>query len=285
MLFIKLDLSELLPLKDLKQKVDATMKSAVRDLTVATHAHIIEKASSKLHSRRQMYIDSLSFKQVGQDTWVINLDAKARWIEDGMEPHNMLDALLKSPKAKTAKDGSKYLVVPFGHGPGKGPTSTTTAQQSLIQTIKSEMKERDIPFGKIERDQSGQAKLGKLHSFNVTDAPLKTANLPGQGKGPIGQVMQGFQQNQMRSGSGIPFLQGVNVYQKLVKGPGGKQTVKRAIMTFRIASSKHREQSGRWDHPGLKAVNLFEEAQTWALEKWEKEIAPGVVGKLIITLD
>lgn len=285
MLFVKLDFSQLLPIKDLKQKVDGVMKSAVRDLTVATHAHIVEKASEKLHSRRQMYIDSLTIKPISDTTWIVNLDAKARWIEDGMEPHNMLDSLLKSPKAKTAKDGSKYMVIPFSHGPGKGPTSTTQAQQSLIQTVKAAMKSRDIPFGKIERDSGGQAKLGRLHSFNVMDAPLKTANLPGQGQGPIGHVVQGYQQNQMRMGSGIPFLQGVSVYQKLVKGKDGQQNVKRAIMTFRVASSKHREQSGRWEHPGLDAVALFEEAQKWCLDRWEREIAPKVIGQLIVSLD
>jgi hypothetical protein len=265
MFVINLDVGQLVALSnDLQSAAQKAMNDAGRELAAQTYGHIVEEAGKKLHTRRQLFIDSLKYMQVNEDTWVVHLDAKAVWIDEGLPAHNMLENLLRSPKAKTAKDGSKYVTVPFDHSPGKGKTAATPAQQDLINTIKAELKARKIPFGKIEKDQSGNALTGKLHSFDITKNPIKHFEGPGQGKGPVGAVKQGP--------TGIPFLQGVQVYQK--KGRDGK--IKRTIMTFRTASSKHAGQ-GRWDHPGLEAVNLMEDGARWAKEQWEREIGPKVL--------
>lgn len=245
------------------------MTTAGAKLTAMTRAHIIEEANKRLHTRRDMYIENLSHRQVDENTWVIHLDAKALWIEDGMPEHSMIDDLLKSPKAKTAKDGSKYMAVPFQHK--KGPTQMTPAQKTLLDTIKTELKNQKIPYGKTEMDSSGKPKLGLLHKFDIKNAPTKTANAPGQGKGPIGSVMQGP--------TGIPLLQGVRIYQREVKGANGKTSVRRDIMTFRIVSSKMKGQ-GRWDHPGLVPLKLFPEGYEWAKKTWENEVLPDLMRQL-----
>ncbi len=185
----------------------------------------------------------------------------------------MLDALLASPKAKRSKSGDRYVVVPFDHSPGQGVTSTTPAQQDLISTIKSAMKKEGIPFGKIEADASGAAKIGKLHSFSINDKPIKTKNAPGQGHGAIGDVRQGP--------TGTPFLQGVSVYQQA--DPKAKSGAKKVIMTFRIASSKHEEQQ-RWIHPGNEPMNIIEDAAKWGLETFDSEIAPGIIAKVMLEI-
>lgn len=149
---------------------------------------------------------------------------------------------------------SKYLVVPFAHK--KGPMSQTPAAQDLTSTIKRELKQRNIPYGKIERGPDGKAKTGLLHSFDINKEPVKTHDGAGQGHGPVGAVRQGT--------TGIPFLQGIRIYQR---NQGGK--INRGIMTFRVASSKQRG-SGKWVHPGLTARHFFEEGQDWALAQWDK---------------
>lgn len=263
MIFFNLDLGPLLSLsRELKPTVEQAMKDAARDLAVQAHAHIVEEVQQKLHSTRQKYLDALSYTQVDEDTWVISLDKPALFIEDGLPPNkDMLDGLLKSPKAKTAKDGSRYLIVPFEHK--KGKTEQTQAQSTLTDTIKTEMKRKRIPFGKIETDAKGQPKTGLLHSFDILKNPVKSGQGPGQGHGPTGSVRQGP--------TGIPFLQGVRVYQNKVKGKDGKESVKKSIMTFRVASSKHKGQ-GRWIHPGLEAKHFFDEAAKWALKEFEEKI-------------
>jgi hypothetical protein len=252
---------------EIRERLRAATKRAAATLAPAMHAHALELASERLHSRREMFVDNLHFIEEQNDTYVISLDAKARWIDDGMEAHDMKADLLKSPKAKTAKDGSKYLVVPFNHGPGKGATTMSPAQLTLQDTIKRELKNRKIPYAKIEKDGHGRPKTGLLHSFDIGDKPLKTAEGPGQGKGPVGKVMQGP--------TGIPLLQGIRVYQRATEG--GK--VKRAIMTFRIVSSKH--GADRWQHPGVKAARILDDTYEWGKREWEHNILPTLLDEVL----
>lgn len=263
MVYFNLDLGPIIAMvKGFDSSVRKAMDDAARDLTTMVHAHIVEQVQAKLHSTREKYINALSYKQVDQDTWVIELGKDAMFIEEGLKPNtDMLEGLLKSPKAKTAKDGSRYIVVPFEHK--KGATQQTPAQATLTNTIKAEMKKRKIPYGKLETDASGKPKTGLLHSFDIMKAPIKTAPGAGSGHGPIGAVKQGP--------TGIPHLQGVRVYQTKVKDKSGKESVQKSIMTFRIASSKMKGQ-GRWVHPGLEAKKFLDEAADWALKEFENRI-------------
>ncbi len=284
MMGINIDLGDLKDLMDLKEPTQKVLHDAARDLAVMTHAKIVEIANAKLHSRREMYVTGLHYGKVSDDVWVVSLAAAVRWIDDGQRPHSQLDDLLKSPKAKVSKkDGSKYIVVPFNHGPGKGATNSTKAQQDLVSTLKTEMKARGIPFGKIEKGADGNAKVGRLHSFNIGDAPVKTQHGPGQGHGPVGEVRQGPNDRQAvgggPSGGGRPFLHGVSVYQ--TKDPAARSGVKRSIMTFRIASSKHKAEGTRWNHPGTEPIHIMEDGFKWALEEWQSKIAPDIVSRII----
>lgn len=262
MIYLHFDVSDLLGLGDIKEKIQGSAQKELENLAKQTHAHIVEQVQKKLHSSREKYLDALSINEVDADTWLITLADKAMWIEEGIEPnHEMIDDLLKSPKAKTAKDGSKYMVVPFEHK--KGPTSQTPAAKSLTDTIKAEFKNRNIPYGKLEHDAQGKPKTGLLHQFNINNLPLKTGNGVGQGHGPIGAVKQGM--------TGIPLLRGIRVYQKEVKTPEGKSKIVKSIMTFRVVSSKQKG-SGSWVHPGLEPKHFFEEAVEWALKEWEDKI-------------
>jgi hypothetical protein len=266
-------------LQDLAKGFEAELKSSVqeaaRDLSVMLHARAVELSGEKLHSRREMYIRALSLHEE-EGAFVLALDASANWVEDGLPARNLLESLLKSPKAKRGLDGSKYLVVPFELGPGKGPTNTPASTLDLVNTVKAEMKKRRIPMG-VERDDQGRPKLGRLHKFDITSGPMKTHQAPGQGWGRIGDVKQGPNARQAvgggPAGGGTPFLQGVNVYQTAVAGGG----VKRSISTFRVASSKH--ESPRWDVKELEGVHIFESLEKWAAEQVETMI-PQIIENL-----
>jgi hypothetical protein len=255
---------------------------AGEELSKMVVAKAKEMAADKLHTRRKMYQDGLRTEKVGDDTWLVTLDAKVRWIDDGQSAFDMLKYLLASPKAKSGKNG-KYITVPFNHGP-MGPqgddsrTGRTAAQQDLVNAVKKELKARGIPFGKIEKNADGTDKSGKLHSFTISNAPLKQDPGAGQRRGPVGEVMQGSKSPGQKSG--IPFLQGVSIYQK--KGKDGK--TKRSILTFRVASES---QSGmaKWEHPGNAAVNILEKAAEEAVELWQKEVAPALFDKAVSDLN
>lgn len=271
MFFINVDFSALDDLLDIGTAAEGAMKQAANDLTAATRAKIVELANEKLHTRRAQFIEGLSHFQVDETTWVVNLDAKARWIDEGMKEHSMLDDLLKSKKAKRSKDGSTYVVVPFQHN--KAKQNLTPGQQMLLNTIKKELAKVGTTPNQIETNGRGEVKLGLVRSLDITKAPVSTPRRR-IGAGPTGQVAQGP--------TGIPILKGVRVYQKEFKNKAGETKVGRFVMTFRTASSKMGPD--RWRHPGLPPTNLLEEGVKWALEQWESKIAPQVLARLTAKL-
>lgn len=263
---INLDISDVVKLTEaLVPRATEALTKAAADLTAQIHVHIIERVNDQLHSTRDTYVKALSFLQINAFTWVVNLDASALWIEDGRPPGEMIDDLLRSPKAKTAADGSRYLVVPFQHN--KAPTRLPIAQHSLQDTVKAELKRRKIPYGKIERNVDGSPRLGLLHKLDITDKPLKTHEGAAQGWGKIGDVRQGR--------TGIPFLQGIRIYQRQVEG-----RTQRGIMTFRVVSDKQKG-TGSWFHPGLEPKHFFEEAFLWATREWETKIKQQVLREIV----
>lgn len=283
MIVVNVDLSGLRGLENFSDELTKAAKEAVRDLSAMSHAKAVELSGERLHTRRQMYLDALSLQE-HDGVWLLSLAGQAAWIDNGMEPHSMLDALLASPKAKRAADGSKFIVVPFEHGPGKGATNTAPAQLPIVEAVKAAMKQRGIPWAKVERDQNGRPIFGRLHRFNVA-APEKTGAGAAQGWGPVGDVRQGYSERNARmrqhggpGGGGAPFLQGVAVYQHA--DAGSKTGARRSVMTFRIASSKHQGQ-GRWEHPGLEPTHILDDVAAWAVEEAEKTIIPALVKKVL----
>lgn len=271
MINVNIDISQVAGLLKLEDEINKAADQACQDLAQLISTRAKEIAAQKLKTRREMYQKGLKVLRVDENTHVVALDAKVRWIDDGQPAHDMLKDLLNSKKAKRAKDGSRYIVVPFSHSPGKGKTGSTAAQQDLIGAVKKELRTRGIPFGKIETDQAGKAKLGRLHSFDIMHAPTKSDPGKGQRRGPVGDVMQG--------NTKIPFLQGISVHQSM--GKNGK--VQRSIMTFRVASEKHSAQA-KWEHPGNAPVAIMEEALKSALEMWSKEVAPAILDKILIEM-
>ena len=283
---VDLDASEIIELAHkLPEAVQEALAKAAEFLSLEMHARITERVNAQLKSRRGIYLDNLHITQESDLTWLIVLDEPALWIEEGLEEHEMIDNLLGGQGVKTALDGSKYRAIPFHH---TGlPSAITPEQQNLQNAIKKQLKRakneltgtRGIPYKKIERDPSGMPYTGRLHRLNV-NTPIKTAHGPGQGWGAIGRPRQGP--------TGIPFLKGVSIHQKLLKGPDGKPLMdsegmpqaRRDILTFRTVSSKHKG-TGRWVHPGLEAKNFMDEAVDWAEDEWKNKIRDQILADLI----
>lgn len=288
--YINLDMSDIIRMEEnLRPAMETAMKRAAEALTAETHAHIVEQVQQRLHSTREKYLAHLGFHQVNETTWVVDLMPGAFFIEEGLPPNfDMIDALLDdSPRpgsqapsgrpnvakgrTKTAKDGSRYRVIPFEHS--KGPSKQTPAMKSLTDTIKSELKRQKLPgIGTIEKNADGTPKTGFIRELDITKRPLKTGPGPGQGHGPVGSVRQGP--------TGIPFLQGVRIYQQKVTDKQGNESVKKFAMTFRIVSSKMKGQ-GRWVHPGLEGRRFFDEAFDWALDQWENKIKSQILDDVV----
>lgn len=259
------------PLTSFDQKfegaVNKALKRATQDLATMSHAHIMEKVQQNLHSTREKYIENLSFCQLDADTWMVELKHPALFIEEGLPSNfDLLPGLLKSKKVKTAKDGSKYVVVPFEHN--KSKSRQTPAQKSLTDTIKAELRKQGAPgITTVEKGADGKPLQGMIRSFSIMNNPVKTGEGPGQGHGPVGSVRQGP--------TGIPYLQNVRIFQKEIVKKDGTKGVKKSVMTFRVASSKHAGE--RWIHPGLEPKKFLDEAAEWSKREFENKIWPEIL--------
>lgn len=277
----------------------------VGDLAAQAHLRIIESAQQKLHTRREMYLEALNFVEVSPMLHVIELEAKARWIEDGMPEHEMIDDLLmggKPPKiVKSGKHkGKKYKVIPFQHN--KGPTKQTPAQQDLTATLKAALKKEKVPYGKIEKDEAtGLPKEGKLHEFNF-DTSHTNETKPHTPMGPTGPheswTAAGPRSHRQRNTprpagqegpGGRPFLWGVRVYQKILRDAKtgemlrtkkGNIRAQRSIMTFRIVG-EWQKGTGKWNYPGIEGMGFLDDAYEWAKREWEQNIEPEIISELL----
>lgn len=241
---INTDLSAFAGLSVITENLQKEIEQAGEKLVIATHAKIIEDVNTRLHSSKNTYLSSLKVVRPSNDTWIILLEPKAMWIEEGVAPNTeMIDQTLKGKESK---------VIPFQHNVVK--QEQTTAQASLTQTLKSEMKKKGIPFDRLERDSSGKPKIGRLHSFDVIK------NVP------------------KSKFTGQSYLQKVNVYQRQIKNSTGKMSTQRSIMTFRTMSVKQKG-TGMWVHPGYAAQKFLDEAFEWAQNKWNNEILPDLLNR------
>lgn len=282
MFSINIDLSQLNDLMDLKPLLKSVAQEAGDELSKMIVAKAKEKAADKLHTRRQMYQDALSSQQESDGVWVIHLDKKVRWIDDGQTAFDMLKGLLNSPKAKYGKNG-KYIIIPFDHSPGgrgggASKIGRTEAGQDLVNAIKNEFKKdkwkkQGVTFGGIEKDANGNDRYGRLHSFSIDGPPKRDAGL-GQRRGPVGEPMQGAKEKGQTSGT--PFLHGVSVYQT----KDSKGRTQRSVLTFRVAS-ENKGGATRWEHPGNAAVDILGQAVEEAIEMWGKDVVPKVLDKNI----
>lgn len=268
MIYLSFDTSKLEAFgSNFSKAIKKATDKALTQIAAATHAHIIEEANKKLHSTKDLYIENIQRFKDDDGTWYIVLDSSVVWIDDGAKAQDMLPFFLKSPKAKTAKDGSKYMIVPFQHNKDK----MTAPQKDLLSAIKSELSSIGVNIKKTETDKNGAPKLGLVRSLDITTKPLKHSEGPGQGSGPIGAVRQGA--------SGIPFLKGVRVYQHMTKDKRGNDAVSKSVVTFRTVSNK-RKNPNAWHSKGSDGVKIMDESATWALKEFDTKIMPSIIEQI-----
>lgn len=238
--------------KDISQDI----QKGIEGLATSTHAHIKEEAQNKLSSFREQYLENLGEpEQIDKYMWCITLNSDATWIEEGIpQPYDMKVGLLNtqrpgSGKVHTSKDGKKYRIVPMNQGKTPTQMSPNTAgyETIMVNKVKSELKKRGINYKKLELNENGSPRVGKLHSLDID------SYIPGKGN--------------------TPQLHGINIYQTHNKKTG---KVERKITTFRTVTE---DQTDKWIHPPVEARDFFKEAKTWAEKEFETKWLPDIVSK------
>ena len=233
--------------EDSKDKLERELKQSVKALSASTKAKADELAKEKLNGGElyKIYRDALSWEEIGEDIYSVSLDMdKAGFIESGRKA-GFMEELLNGKSAKTNKKGERYAVIPFKQD--KRPSEVSESSKDLLSVLKTELRKRKIPLRKLELDNKGSPRIGKLHTLDISS------------RKPSSMATH-------------DALHGVNIYQR--RTPHGK--VKREIYTFRIIHEKHREQ-GKWVHPGMQASNILDETYDWAIKTFEREILPDIL--------
>lgn len=183
---------------EFKEEVKKNLEEALANLVTLTRARIVEQTSELSSATNRVYMEALSEpEEISPGVWIISLDPKAFWIEEGI-PQNtdMKPGLLK---------GKKKAVIPFRYD--RPESRNTPFTQGLVSEIKQKLKKEGMSISKIEKNADGSPRTGKLHEFNL-GGPV-----PGRGN--------------------TPALQRLNIYQSQSKE--GK--VRRDVLTFRTVSS------------------------------------------------
>jgi hypothetical protein len=228
------------------KEVENDLKKGVANLATITHAKVAEMASSELKTSRKTFMDSLKFEEISEGVWVVSIEDKALWIEEGIKANfDMKPGLLRGGEmSKTG--GYQYKVIPFEHS--KAPSQLTASAQTIVSQIKTNLKRENIPFKQIEKNSDGSPRTGKLHNFNWK------SDKPGKGN--------------------TPALKGVSIYQTVTK----TGNVRRDIMTFRTITGGPASQN-KWIHPGFTGKEFLDKAYEWALKEWENKILPEILDK------
>lgn len=258
-------------LSDLAAKVSADIErlkaradEEAKTIAAQVRAFIIGKALNELNTfQQQVYLgkdhENVKLSRLGDGIYLIELDNKALEIENGSPKKFMRWLIDKNPKAKTAKDGSRYAHIPFSHGGAgkKGATSNVNdPRAAFFDIVNKTLKDQNIDLKKIETNADGTPKLGVLHKIDMSGYIASDKNRANFSM-PRSQEMAakiGLQPH-----SGIHKLQGLTVIQRM--GKDGKVT--KEALTFRTISTKH-EAEGRWYYPEQKPLRAFPEAYDFA---------------------
>lgn len=233
--------------KDLALEVEQDLNKGVANLAAMTHAKVAEMANNELRSTRKNFQDSLGFEEVAPGVWVVSVDEKGLWVEEGIEPNTDMKPGLLKDATQISKDGHRYRSIPFEHS--KAPSQLTPYAQRLVSQIRYELKKQGIPFKKLEKTPEGSPRIGKLHKLDISSGkPTPRAS--------------------------TDALKGINIYQTMTK----TGNVRRDILTFRTVSDGP-ASAKKWIHPGLEPKHYLERAQEWALKEWEDNILPEILKK------
>lgn len=223
----------------------AGLRETILEPILKNHSNDINFIPIPWFKKRTSYIKK--FSKMNR-RWDITVKNGESFVCNGIVIHNsgsMLDDLLRDG-AKTSKDGNRYKAIPFEHS--KAPSQMNDKAKKYVSHIKAELKQRGLPYKKLELGSDGSPRIGKLHQFNIksTYPSAKAKN---------------------------PALHGLTIYQHKDEKTG---KVRRDIMTFRIASDKHRAE-GLWFHPGIEPKKFLDQAAEWAVKTFETDILPNIM--------
>jgi hypothetical protein len=299
-----------------RDMIEDKVVSAVETLSASAHAYIVNLAKEHFSQddfKRQFFlgigrygkdahgqsarnpmidqtVKNVRWNKVTDGIWVVELDENVKWLEEGRQETFMGEWLLKpgAKGVKRAKDGSLYRVIPFKHTEsGGGKLGDAQDKPGMVTLIQQAAKKQNVSLSKIERNSSGEPKVGILHKLDITSRTPQTQapDLFSKPRTPeaaaqLNKKLQDIGQTGLNPHGGIFHLAGAVVSQRLKKNSKGeimrdKKGKAKAIketVTFRVISSKHKIEGNRWMYPKVEGLNSLQKAHDWANEEWKQVV-------------
>lgn len=222
----------------------------------------------------------LRWVKISDGMWMVELDERAQWLEEG-RPETFMGEWLLKPGAKgvkRAKDGSLYRAIPFKETSGKKDTASHPA---LSQIVRDYAKQNKINLTKVEKGPDNTPKLGMMRKLDI-----RPHDATGYAPGLLFSRPRTEEEARitgLKAHSGIFKLQGAAIFQNVYEkgqlvtnkqqakklAATKKGSVKRETVVFRVISSKHKLEN-RWMYPEVKPVNFFQKAYEHAEQQWAK---------------
>jgi hypothetical protein len=273
-----------------REEIEDKVTSGVETLSIAAHAYIVNLANTTWAAdefKRQFYlgvgkygkdasgestkdpridqtVKNLRWNKITDGIWVVEIDERARWLEEGRAETFMGEWLLKpgDKGVKRAKDGSLYRAIPFKQTEGKADAPGT--KPMFAELIRKQAKKQKISLTKIEKNPDGSPKIGVLHKLDMSPT-MSQSQSPGLYSRP--RTEEEAAMSGLKPHGGIYKLQGAVVTQRKV----GKK-VKKETVVFRVISSKHKAEN-RWMYPQVEPANFLGKAYEYAEKEWVKILA------------
>lgn len=226
---VRLDSSSV---EELATHIETVIEAMIPEIAEAARNKIITLANERLHSSNQVYVDAVSHVEYPYirgkmpkhrvfTAAVITLSGGFPvMIEMGWDGGSMKEGLLNGPKARTAKDGTRYNVIPFRHGtPGTTGKNFKAMGSQFVKAL-----------GRHEAARLGERVYAEAKALKPRERLRPRAG-------------------------GTPILRSTHetdLYSSMEK-IGSSQ-----YMTWRTVSSMSHPDS--WVHPGLAPAKFFDEA-------------------------
>jgi len=216
----------------------------LRGLGAAAYAAWVKLAQNTLHSTSRDYIGALQLDHYPKREEVVLTGLLPNMIENGWPGGDMRGWMLKSPKAKTAADGSRYLAVPFRHGtPGTGGRNVGNAMPPEIYRVAKNL----APTLSVATTHSA-GRMTRHTSWGGRLSPHQRG-LRKDTKETLNRLLQPWHKT--------------SIYTSMVKRvthyPSGASST--TYQTFRTISSKPPDDPRSWMHGGIVARNLGPKVQ------------------------
>lgn len=219
-------------------------------LGVAARNEWIAVAGEELKSTSRDYIGGIQQPEITKSGVMVQLlGVLPNMVEQGWAPHDLRATVLRSPKAKTSKEGHKYMAIPFRHG-----TPGTTGRNVGREMPKA--------IHKVARHLAPHMAVG-----GVT---VKGQRLQVGGK--MSKAAKAILTKKERSWHSASIYLGMIRKAETQGTKGTARAATTGYSTFRTISENVRKAEQHWMHPGIRARRIATKVQ-----RHIREIANSVV--------